>query len=312
MFKIEYLKFLCCPDCRGELELKSETLICKSCSNNYPIVESIPVLLPKSIADDVKMSREKWEKEYRRTIDKKKMTKLKNGFKKTYLDSAMKYFNKILKSLKAKRYLEIGSGPFFIGQELAKLGIFAVGIDYSLGATKLAQAYLKEEKIDNYLLVCGDITKMPFKDNVFDLLYGGGVIEHFKDTKSVVKENYRVLKRDGLAFNTVPCLNVGSLTYRQVWGNIPNVPVLRGIAEFVHVKLLKGKHMTYGYEYSFTKANLQKIFQNAGFRKENIEIERFEVPLIFEYIKSKILKNIATKIARSDLFWPVVYIKSIK
>lgn len=312
MLRKEFISYLCCPDCRGNLSLEDRHLICKKCQRQYPLIDEIPILLPLSMKDDVKLSQQKWEEEYKKTLNKNMMRKLKKGFASTYLNSTMKYMREIFGLFNNKKYLEIGCGPFFIGQELAKHGAFVVGIDYSLQALKLAKSYLKEEGIINYLLVCGDITKMPFKKNTFNFLYGGGVIEHFKDTVGIVKENFRVLKKGGVAFNTVPALNLGSLTYRQVWGNIPNAPVLKEIAEFIHVKILKGKHMVYGYEYSFTKRSLQKIFEKSGFKKRNIEIDRFEVPLVFEYIKVGVLKKLATIIARSDLFWPVVYIKSIK
>lgn len=312
MFKKEYLSLLCCPDCRGSLDIKGKSLVCKSCENIYPLVGDIPILLPRSMTGDVKLSQKKWDEEYGKTVNKNEARKLKEGFKNTYLDSAMVYLDRIYKSFKNKKYLEIGCGPFFVGQELVKKGAFVVGIDYSMNALRLAKFYLNEEKINNYLLVCGDITKMPFKDNVFDLIYGGGVIEHFKDTVGVVKENKRVLKRGGVAFNTVPKLNLGSLTYRQVWGNIPNAPILRELAEFIHIKILKSRRMFYGYEYSFTDSHLKKIFIKAGFAKNNIEVGKYQVPLIFEYIKDRFLRKIAILIAQSDLFWPATYIMSKK
>ena len=312
MFKKEYVSFLCCPDCRASLSIKDKQFTCSICKNEYPLIGSIPVLVSSSMAKDVKLSREKWDAEYKKTVDKDKARSLKKNFKNIYLSSTMSYIEKLFDSYKNKKYLEIGCGPFFIGQEIATKGAFVVGIDYSMNALKLAKFYLDEEGMDNYLLVCGDIAKMPFKGDTFDLLYGGGVIEHFKDTVGVVKENYRVLKKGGVAFNSVPKLNLGSLTYRQMWGNIPSAPVLRQIAEFVHIKILKGKRMIYGYEYSFTDSQLRKIFAKAGFRREKVDVGRYEVPLLLEYIKNKIARKVALVVAKSDLFWPATYILSRK
>jgi len=312
MFKIEYLKFLCCPDCREKLILKSGGLFCKLCKNEYQIIENIPVLLPRSMASDVKLSQLKWDLDYKIKIKNRDKQNLKKAYESTYSEPEFKYLGSIFKSLRNKKYLEIGCGTFFVGQKLAKQGMFVVGIDYSLNALRLAKFYLKQEGINNYFLVCGDITKMPFKNNVFDLLYGGGVIEHFKDTAGVVKENYRVIRKGGIAFNTVPNLNLGSLTYRQVWGNIPNAPVLKQIAELIHVKILKGRRMIYGYEYSFTKGQLKRIFKKAGFSEKNIEVGKFEVPLLFEYIRNNLVRKIAFFMANSNLFWPVLYIKAKK
>lgn len=312
MLKKNLLTLICCPDCKKELVIKENNLLCSNCSVKFPVKDGVPVLLPSSMQKDVKLSMDKWDADYKKKIDRKKMLELKSNYEKTYSNPEMKYLKKAFGNFKNKRYLEIGSGTFFIGQKLAKEGSFVVGIDFSMNALLLAKFYLDEEKIENYLLVCGDVTKMPFKDNIFDVLYGGGVIEHFKDTVGVVKENHRVLKKGGVAFNTVPYLNLGSLTYRQAWGNIPNAPVLKNIAEIIHMRILKGKRMIYGYEYSFTKGKLRDIFLKAGFSNENIEIEKFEVPLLFEYIKNGALKKIASFMTNSNLFWPVLYIKSKK
>lgn len=312
MLKKEFISILCCPDCKGDLIIKNKKLACGSCNNEYAVIEDIPILLSSHIAKDVLLSRDKWDLEYKRSVSQKDALKLKEGFKNTYLESHNVYFRRFFKSYKDKKYLEIGCGPFFMGQELGKLGANVVGIDYSINGLKLAKFHLENEKIENYLLVCGDIANMPFKDDVFDLLYGGGVIEHFKNTGEVVKENFRVLRKGGIAFNTVPYLNFGSFTYRQIWGNIPNVSVLREIFEFVHVRVLKGKYMTYGYEYSFTKSNLIKIFVKSGFLKKNLEVGRFEVPLLFDYIGNKFLKRVATIVASSDLFWPGLYVQARK
>ena len=57
--KIDLMDILCCPVCKGELELKVEKkedenilegkLICHKCNVEYPIHDGIPDLLPKNI-----------------------------------------------------------------------------------------------------------------------------------------------------------------------------------------------------------------------------------------------------------------------
>ena len=95
--------------------------------------------------------------------------------------------------------------------------------------------------------------------------------------------NYiRVLKKEGVSFNTAPYLNIGSLTYRQIWGNIPNFPILKQLAEFIHIKLLKGQHMIFGYEFSFLGSTLKKFHKKAGFEK--IYVDKFKVKLAFDFV----------------------------
>jgi uncharacterized protein YbaR (Trm112 family) len=42
----ELLDILCCPKCKGVLELEDEkALICQSCKLRFPIIDEIPVML---------------------------------------------------------------------------------------------------------------------------------------------------------------------------------------------------------------------------------------------------------------------------
>ncbi len=121
---------------------------------------------------------------------------------------------------------------------------------------------------------------------------------------------YRVLIRGGICFNTVPQLNLGALTYRQIYGHIPEFPVLKQIAEFVHIKLLKGRHMKFGYELSFTKRRIRDFFKEAGFSKT--EVESFRCYLPFVYFRLPILKKLARKIARYEAFNPMILVAARK
>ena len=59
--RMELMEILVCPMCRGELDLTTTTqdadeivegnLECKDCAENYPIVDSIPNMLPPSLRE---------------------------------------------------------------------------------------------------------------------------------------------------------------------------------------------------------------------------------------------------------------------
>ena len=44
-FNKELLKYLACPKCKNDLELKNNKLICKKCKKSYEIKQGIPILL---------------------------------------------------------------------------------------------------------------------------------------------------------------------------------------------------------------------------------------------------------------------------
>lgn len=45
MIDKELLKILACPDCKGDVELKDNKVVCKKCAKKYPIHNGIPVML---------------------------------------------------------------------------------------------------------------------------------------------------------------------------------------------------------------------------------------------------------------------------
>lgn len=256
----------------------------------------------------MKIAYNKWN-EYYRKMSREDIERAKLEYELVYLDDTLQYLDKFWMPGKRNNYLEIGSGPAFLGLEMAKRGLKVFGLDVSIEAIKIAKQVYKREGREG-LFVCGDLLNVPFKENQFDFIYGGGVIEHFRDTQKSIREIYRILKNNGLAFNTVPYLSLSSLTYRQLWGNIPDLPFLKQIAEITHINILKKRFMLYGYEKSFTLRKLTGMFRKAGFGE--IQTGLFQCYLPFTFIKIKWLKNLARILTKYKLFWPMVYINAEK
>jgi uncharacterized protein YbaR (Trm112 family) len=45
MLDKKILDFIVCPQCKGDLKLEGEFLICQNCQLKYPIKDDIPILL---------------------------------------------------------------------------------------------------------------------------------------------------------------------------------------------------------------------------------------------------------------------------
>jgi len=52
--------------------------------------------------------------------------------------------------------------------------------------------------------VCADAHYMPFASNKFDLIWIGGVLEHIRDPKTVIKDIYQILKDGGYIYIETP------------------------------------------------------------------------------------------------------------
>lgn len=301
-------KIICCPKCKLDLVINKKTLRCVYCKKNYYIRDGYAKMLSKS-TPDIELSVEKWDELYKKQFKNKSFNKDFDIYKTRYFDSVYMQINSE-KRISNITYLEIGCGPFFVGQIIAKKCKFIIGIDFCPHALMIAKKMLDERGVKNYLLIQADILELPIKSNTVELIYGGGVIEHFIDTKKCLSELFRVTKKDGVVINTVPCLNIGSLTYRQVWGNIPNLPVLRQLAEFVHIRLLGGKHMVFGYELSFLPRQLRGLHQKVGFKKTTVK--NFEIEPEFNFIPKAIRSPFVNLAKKSPLFWPMIKVTATK
>ncbi len=300
--------YICCPLCKGDLRLRGSVLTCSQCAKSYRKKDGIYLLLPDQSAE-LELTIEKWDRIYQLQLKNKTYLREQQSYLNLYAEDTKRQLCEV-KTFTRSVYLEIGCGPFFLGQEIADQTKVIIGIDICPGALQIAKTMLEKRGIRNAILIQGDILALPLKRDSVDLIYGGGVIEHFPDTQQCVNELHRVLRPKGVSFNTVPYLNLGSLTYRQVWGNIPNLPVLRQIAEFVHINLLGAKHMIFGFEMSFTKGMLRRIHERAGFKK--VAISRFDVALVFEFVPVILRRPLRYLAKNSALFWPMVKVIATK
>ena len=107
---------------------------------------------------------------------------------------------KILASQKPGKLLEIGccGGEFL--QLCQKLGWKVKGLEISKQATDRA----KEKGLD--VEVHDANNRFPFKDNTFDAIVAGEIIEHTFNDVIFLNECYRILKKGGLLIVTTPNL----------------------------------------------------------------------------------------------------------
>lgn len=301
-------KYILCPYCKQDLILSSKTLICKSCKRKFSIKDNILIMLDDGISEDLELSIKKWDILYQKQLEGNILTEMFEKYDNIYADDIVRQILDAMERDKASTYLEIGCGQFFNSPYLFKKFDTIIGIDICYSALVCAKKIFEKNGIENYILIQGNLLNLPIKNNSVNLIYGGGVIEHFKETQRAVDELYRILANGGICLNSVPYLNIGSLTYRQLWGNIPNFIFLKQIAEFIHIKLLKGRHMIFGYEFSFTAKRMKKIHMRAGFDKKNIIIKRFEVRLLFEFLPNCLKKYAQFLSKKCRLFWPMIKI----
>ncbi|MBL7206055.1 MAG: class I SAM-dependent methyltransferase [Candidatus Aenigmarchaeota archaeon] len=125
---------------------------------------------------------------------------MKEFLEKIKLDPHYKFIEKELTVSKNAIFLEAGCGTGHWVFYAKEKGNRAFGIDISTEALKIAKTH---EKSDSQF-ICGDVKKLPIAQGSFDIIVSLGVIEHIDRPDKIINEFYRVLKKGGKCFITVP------------------------------------------------------------------------------------------------------------
>ena len=97
------------------------------------------------------------------------------------------------------KILDVGCGPGEMVRDLIKAGREIHGIDIAIEMVNIAKEKIKNSpfKDANVHLAVGDIEKLTFEDDFFDLIIVSGVVEYLKDDETWLAEINRTLKKGG-------------------------------------------------------------------------------------------------------------------
>jgi len=105
-----------------------------------------------------------------------------------------------------KKMLDIGCNRGRIPELLLSSGIEIYGID-------ICPENVEAASRKGIIAQQGDVSRsLPYKDNSFDVILAGEIIEHLNDTDYFLDEIYRILAKDGALILTTP--NLASLENR--------------------------------------------------------------------------------------------------
>ena len=104
--------------------------------------------------------------------------------------------NELLKIISSNNYKNIleagcGTGRWIKSLHKSRQNIF--GLDFSLDMLRIPKA--DDHELD---LVTADAVKIPFKDNLFDLIFCVNAIHHFPDKEKFIRECNRTLLNKGM------------------------------------------------------------------------------------------------------------------
>jgi 2-polyprenyl-3-methyl-5-hydroxy-6-metoxy-1,4-benzoquinol methylase len=128
-----------------------------------------------------------------------------------------------LTSLKGKKILDAGCGPGTYGLMLAQQGNEVTGVEIAPGGVIIANERAKQKGV-TFKAQVGDLEKLPFPDNTFDVCYCGWVLHHFPDISVAISELVRVLKPGGIIAMAEPNESCMAVRFSR-W--VEDLPLLR-------------------------------------------------------------------------------------
>ncbi len=103
----------------------------------------------------------------------------------------------LLKDRSIQNLLDLGTGAGRILRTIAPFVEKGTGIDNSLEMLSIARARLDQDGIKNCQVRVGDMYRLPFKKNSFDLITINSLLRYADEPKKVIAEATRVLEKKG-------------------------------------------------------------------------------------------------------------------
>lgn len=164
---------------------------------------------------------------------------------------------------KGKSILEIGVGVGVDFWQWVKRSVRAIGIDLTSPAVRLTRKHLDLRGIPRsaYGLLQADAEHLPFKGNLFQIVYSWGVLHHTPETRGALGEAFRVLAPGGTLKAMV--YHVPSWTGWLLWIRFG---LLRG-QPFSRIKELIGRHLESPGTKAYSSTEMHRLLREIGFQK---------------------------------------------
>lgn len=214
----ELISLLRCPVCYEEnlifyitnenhIEIREGYIKCQDCGKSYEINNGIVNLLVNP-SPEIINEQKGWTTLEKAVVNTDElMLSLPDAFgeHKPLWKSQAENFHMMFPRLNlngTETVLDLGSGRCWSTRFLSRKGCYAVGLDILL--TKYVGLFTSDIYIDReniyFERVCGSMNTLPFRDQVFDLVFISATLHHSSNISITLKEVSRVLKIQGQVF----------------------------------------------------------------------------------------------------------------
>lgn len=163
-----------------------------------------------------------------------------------------------------KRCLEVGCGRGTISAYFSDAGYDCTLLDISPEAIKIAKEIFKKNNLKAKFVV-GDVNNLPFRNNSFDIVVSVGLLEHFENIRTPIKEQIRVLDKGGILICYVVPKYKNNVQKNYEWIN----EILKGYAKTYIKEKTNINHKEKIYRSNFSSKIYKKIMRENHLRNVN-------------------------------------------
>jgi ubiquinone/menaquinone biosynthesis C-methylase UbiE/uncharacterized protein YbaR (Trm112 family) len=191
-------KFLCCPDCRGDLSDAHSHIFCVICGKKFPLKDGVPIFidrgaLPSHLRGQIKY----FEDEKITANEEHHLEAWQRKYLERFLDNNP--------SVNGKLIADCGTGSAYMAIELAKRGGYVIATDLSLrSAIRLRRIADHLGLGDRIMSVCSTAESLPIRNNCVSAFISNAVLEHIQNELMAISEMGRVTKEAAHLMLSVP------------------------------------------------------------------------------------------------------------
>ncbi len=208
---------LVCPVTKEELIYEEDKLVSSKSRNSYPIVNSIPVLLPEAAINN------SYEMDYIEHYQKD--AELFDYFEERICKATVEderrlreYIISLVNDSSNEIVLDVGSGSAWVAEFFCKRNKTVISFDIAI---KNIEKALERFPYKNHFGLVGDALQPPFIETNFDTIIASEIIEHIVEPELFLNRLFSLLKKEGKLIISTPynevlhysqCIHCGKLT----------------------------------------------------------------------------------------------------
>jgi ubiquinone/menaquinone biosynthesis C-methylase UbiE len=188
-----------CPSCKGELELRQETLVCLPCQVSYPIINGIHDFIWEDLPHSSNpVFRRLWAFDvlapvYESLFWYNLFIHLVGGLGSTSQREMVRNIADMV-HMDEGTILDVACGPGILSRHIASSSVFVHGIDASMGMLRRGVFYTKRDQIVNMQFARAKAEELPFGPALFHAAICGGALHLFRDPLLALREIGRTMR----------------------------------------------------------------------------------------------------------------------